>query len=254
LCRGGPVGQKTGAGFYRYEAGSRNASRTHGNRDHRKVPQAKGITARKIGNEEIVERCHLRADQRGRAIVEDGIAQRSSDIDIVYLNGYGFPPWRGRTDVLCRSGGIERGRARDARHCAAAAGDKAFWTPRRCWPAWLNQAKHSAHIKDQTSDRSRHRIHRAHRAWQELEGRIQHDLRRHLGRAFRAARGRPRRIDPAEVEDVIMGSTFGEGTTGGNIARQIALRAGLPITTAGLSINRFCSSGLQSIALAAQRS
>ena len=60
-------------------------------------------------------------------------------------------------------------------------------------------------------------------------------------------------IDPAEVEDVIMGSTFGEGTTGGNIARQIALRAGLPITTAGLSINRFCSSGLQSIALAAQR-
>jgi len=60
-------------------------------------------------------------------------------------------------------------------------------------------------------------------------------------------------IDPAEVEDVIMGSTFGEGTTGGNIARAIALRAGLPVTTGGLSINRFCSSGLQSIALAAQR-
>src|SRR6202790_5800300 len=60
-------------------------------------------------------------------------------------------------------------------------------------------------------------------------------------------------IDPAEVEDVIMGSTFGEGTTGGNIARAVALRAGLPVTTAGLSINRFCSSGLQSIALAAQR-
>jgi acetyl-CoA C-acetyltransferase len=61
------------------------------------------------------------------------------------------------------------------------------------------------------------------------------------------------RVDPAEVEDVIMGSTFGEGTTGGNIARAIALRAGLPVSTAGLSINRFCSSGLQSIALAAQR-
>jgi len=60
-------------------------------------------------------------------------------------------------------------------------------------------------------------------------------------------------IDPAEVEDVIMGSSLTEGTTGGNIARQIALRAGLPITTAGMSINRFCSSGLQSIALAAQR-
>ncbi len=60
-------------------------------------------------------------------------------------------------------------------------------------------------------------------------------------------------VDPAEVEDVIMGSTFGEGTTGGNIARAIALRAGLPVGTAGMSINRFCSSGLQSIALAAQR-
>ena len=60
-------------------------------------------------------------------------------------------------------------------------------------------------------------------------------------------------IDPAEVEDVIMGMTFGEGTTGGNIARQIALRAGLPVTTGGMSVNRFCSSGLQTIAMAAQR-
>ena len=60
-------------------------------------------------------------------------------------------------------------------------------------------------------------------------------------------------LDPAEIEDCIMGGTFGEGTTGGNIARAIALRAGLPVTTGGLTINRFCSSGLQSIALAAQR-
>ena len=60
-------------------------------------------------------------------------------------------------------------------------------------------------------------------------------------------------IDPAEVEDVIIGGTFGEGTTGGNVARQIALRAGLPVTIAGMTVNRFCSSGLQTIALAAQR-
>jgi len=60
-------------------------------------------------------------------------------------------------------------------------------------------------------------------------------------------------VDPAEVEDVIMGATLLEGTTGGNIARAIGLRAGLPVGTAGLSINRFCASGLQSIALAAQR-
>ncbi|WP_298014542.1 acetyl-CoA C-acyltransferase [uncultured Aquabacterium sp.] len=60
-------------------------------------------------------------------------------------------------------------------------------------------------------------------------------------------------IEADEVEDVIMGGTFGEGTTGGNVARQIALRAGLPVATAGMTVNRFCSSGLQTIALAAQR-
>ena len=60
-------------------------------------------------------------------------------------------------------------------------------------------------------------------------------------------------IDPAEVEDVLMGCAMPEGTTGGNVARQIALRAGLPVTTAGTTVNRFCSSGLQTIAMAAQR-
>ena len=60
-------------------------------------------------------------------------------------------------------------------------------------------------------------------------------------------------IDPAEVEDVIMGCATPEGATGSNIARQIALRAGLPVTTAGVTVNRFCSSGLQTIAMAAQR-
>ncbi|WP_136417446.1 acetyl-CoA C-acyltransferase [Herbaspirillum sp. ST 5-3] len=60
-------------------------------------------------------------------------------------------------------------------------------------------------------------------------------------------------IDPAEVEDVLMGGSLSEGTTGGNIARAIALRAGLPVTTAGATVNRFCSSGLQTIAMAAQR-
>jgi len=60
-------------------------------------------------------------------------------------------------------------------------------------------------------------------------------------------------IDPAEVEDVIIGCATPEGATGANIARQIALRAGLPVTTAGVTVNRFCSSGLQTIAMAAQR-
>ena len=60
-------------------------------------------------------------------------------------------------------------------------------------------------------------------------------------------------IEPGEVDDVIMGCATPEGATGANIARQVALRAGPPITTSGMTVNRFCSSGLQTIALAAQR-
>ena len=51
-------------------------------------------------------------------------------------------------------------------------------------------------------------------------------------------------VEPQEVEDVIMGCALPEGATGGNIARQSAIRAGLPVTTAGMTVNRFCSSGL----------
>lgn len=60
-------------------------------------------------------------------------------------------------------------------------------------------------------------------------------------------------IDGADVDDVIMGCATPEGATGSNIARQIAIKAGLPVTTSGMTINRFCSSGLQTIATAAQR-
>ena len=60
-------------------------------------------------------------------------------------------------------------------------------------------------------------------------------------------------IDPSEVEDVIMGCGTPEGATGVNIARQSAIRAGLPVSTAGVTVNRFCSSGMQTIAMAAQR-
>jgi len=61
------------------------------------------------------------------------------------------------------------------------------------------------------------------------------------------------RLDPAEIDDVIMGCANPEGATGRNIARQIALRAGCPVTTSGMTVNRFCSSGLQTIAMASQR-
>jgi acetyl-CoA C-acetyltransferase len=72
------------------------------------------------------------------------------------------------------------------------------------------------------------------------------------GHVVKAALERAK-LDAAEVEDVIMGCANPEGATGQNIARQIALRAGMPVTVSGMTVNRFCSSGLQTVALAAQR-
>jgi acetyl-CoA C-acetyltransferase len=72
------------------------------------------------------------------------------------------------------------------------------------------------------------------------------------GHAVKAALERAG-VDGAEVEDVLMGCANPEGATGANIARQAALRAQLPVTVAGATVNRFCSSGLQTIAMAAQR-
>ena len=72
------------------------------------------------------------------------------------------------------------------------------------------------------------------------------------GHVVRHAAARAK-IEPGEIEDVILGCALPERATGQNIARQAALRAGLPVTVSGMTVNRFCSSGLQTIALAAQR-
>ena len=71
----------------------------------------------------------------------------------------------------------------------------------------------------------------------------------HVAKAALARAG----VEAGEVEDVIMGCANPEGATGWNIARQVALRAGMPVSVAGMTVNRFCSSGLQTVALAAQR-
>ena len=130
LCEAGRFGQKTGAGFYRYEAGSRNAIPDPiVTAIIEKYRQQKGITPRKVSNEEIVARCIYALINEGARIVEDGIAQRSSDIDIVYLNGYGFPPWRGGPMFYADQVGLSE----VARSLKAIAeqprADKALWTP-----------------------------------------------------------------------------------------------------------------------------
>jgi 3-hydroxyacyl-CoA dehydrogenase len=130
LCEAGRFGQKTGAGWYRYEAGSRNAVPDPAvTAIIEKYRKQKGITPRKVSNEEIVERCIYALVNEGARIVEDGIAQRSSDIDIVYLNGYGFPAWRGGPMFYADQVGLSEV-ARALRHIAAQPNtDKAFWSP-----------------------------------------------------------------------------------------------------------------------------
>ena len=96
LCEMGRYGQKTGAGFYRYEPGNRNAlPDPEVDRVVDEVRAELGITPRKISNQEIVERCVYALVNEGARILDEGIAQRASDIDMVYLAGYGFPVFRG---------------------------------------------------------------------------------------------------------------------------------------------------------------
>jgi 3-hydroxyacyl-CoA dehydrogenase len=130
LCQAGRLGQKTGAGFYRYEAGSRTAiPDPEVTAIIEKYRKQKGITARKISDDEIVERCIYALINEGARIVEDKIAQRSSDIDVVYLNGYGFPAWRGGPMFYADQVNLSVV-ARALRHIAVQPqADRSFWTP-----------------------------------------------------------------------------------------------------------------------------
>ncbi|MEM5330698.1 3-hydroxyacyl-CoA dehydrogenase NAD-binding domain-containing protein [Paraburkholderia sp. JHI2823] len=96
LCETGRFGQKTGAGWYDYKAGERNALPSK-LVDEMIVAYSKeaGVERRKIGDEEIVERLVFALANEGAKILEEGIASKASDVDMVYLTGYGFPLWRG---------------------------------------------------------------------------------------------------------------------------------------------------------------
>jgi 3-hydroxyacyl-CoA dehydrogenase len=130
LCEAGRFGQKTGAGWYRYEAGSRNPipdpKVTAIIEQYRRQ---KGITPREVSPQEIVERCVYALINEGARILADGIAQRSSDIDLVYLNGYGFPAYRGGPMFFADQTGL-RDIERALKRIAAQPGsDAAAWTP-----------------------------------------------------------------------------------------------------------------------------
>jgi 3-hydroxyacyl-CoA dehydrogenase len=130
LVEAGRHGQKTGAGWYRYPAGSRTPLMDpEVTAFIDKFRAARHITPRNVSDAEIVQRCIYALVNEGARIVEEGIAQRSSDIDIVYLNGYGFPAFRGGPMFYADQVGLSEV-ARDLRRIAAGAGaPAAFWKP-----------------------------------------------------------------------------------------------------------------------------
>ena len=131
LCELGRFGQKTGAGWYRYEAGKREPLADPAvDQMIAAYRKEHGIKPRIIAEDEIVERCIYALVNEGARILEEGIAQRASDIDLVYLTGYGFPAARGgpmfHADTVGLSEVLRRIRSFAANPHGAAA---TFWTP-----------------------------------------------------------------------------------------------------------------------------
>ena len=96
LCEQNRYGQKNGAGYYNYSEGSRAPNPAPENEAlYERISSDNGFTRRDISDEEIIDRCMLALINEGADILHEGVAQRAADIDVVYINGYGFPIWRG---------------------------------------------------------------------------------------------------------------------------------------------------------------
>jgi 3-hydroxyacyl-CoA dehydrogenase len=130
LCELGRFGQKTGAGWYDYKPGDRSAYPSQVVNDliatHR---AAIGIRPRKLDTREIVDRLVYALVNEAARILEEGIAQRASDIDIVYLTGYGFPVWRGGPMCYADEVGVYAVAQRMRELARNPYGDPGFWTP-----------------------------------------------------------------------------------------------------------------------------
>ena len=130
VCEQGRFGQKTGAGIYRYEAGSReaipDASVQQLIEDHSK---SLGLSRRDVSDEEIVQRCIYALVNEGARILEEGIALRASDIDMVYLTGYGFPLYRGGPMFYADTVGLGNVVAAMERFAQNPHADPEFWKP-----------------------------------------------------------------------------------------------------------------------------
>ena len=130
LCEMGRFGQKTGAGWYDYQTGKRDAIPSAVVVDMiEKHRQACGITPRKIADEEIVQRLVYALVNEAAHILEEGIAGKASDIDMVYLTGYGFPIWRDGPMLYADTVGLFNVVQSMKRFAQNPHDDAAFWQP-----------------------------------------------------------------------------------------------------------------------------
>jgi 3-hydroxyacyl-CoA dehydrogenase len=128
LCEMGRYGQKTGAGWYDYKAGDRKAYAAQDVNDMIVKHSADiGVLRRKISDQEIVERLVYSLVNEGARILEEGIAMRASDIDMVYLTGYGFPLFRGGPMFYADSVGLANVLMAMEKYAAGRHGDA--WAP-----------------------------------------------------------------------------------------------------------------------------
>jgi 3-hydroxyacyl-CoA dehydrogenase len=219
LCEQGRYGQKTGKGWYLYKAGDRKAI-PDPEVDAMLVEYRKelGITPRKISDAEIVERCIYALVNEGARIVEEGIAARASDIDMIYLTGYGFPMFRGGPMLYADEVGLYNV-ARRMQEFAASSGD-AFWEPapliakrgrRRQAPCvGLSPTTEFRRIKMTDAvivSTARTGLAKSWKgAFNMTHGATLggHSVKHAVARA---------KLDPAEVEDVLMGCATPEGAT-----------------------------------------
>jgi 3-hydroxyacyl-CoA dehydrogenase len=130
LCEKGRYGQKTGAGWYDYAPGKRDAMPSAEVvkmiEDHRATL---GITPRKISDEEIVHRLVYSLVNEAAKILEEGIANKASDVDMVYLTGYGFPLWRGGPLCYADTQGLFNVVETMKRFARNPHDDAGFWQP-----------------------------------------------------------------------------------------------------------------------------
>jgi len=130
LCEMGRFGQKTGAGWYDYQAGKRDAIPSKVVTDMIEKHRAdQGITPRKVSDEEIVQRLVFALVNEAAHILEDGIASRASDIDMVYITGYGFPIHRGGPMLYADQFGLFNVVQAMKRFARNPLDDASFWTP-----------------------------------------------------------------------------------------------------------------------------